>query len=121
MSSATVAFATSAESSTRSASASALVPRSWVPLSPPASPGARSGAAMAFDPAINKMVLFGGYGGKYPNFRLFSDTWTYDGTTWTQESPATAHRRNVGRWCTTRCLGRSCCSAEPRSAGHLDV
>ena len=70
VSNATVAFATSAESSTRSMTPSADIalasatraarPVSWVPLSPTTSPSARTGAAMAFDPAINKMVLFGG-------------------------------------------------------------
>jgi hypothetical protein len=30
-------------------------------------------------------VLFGGYGN-----RAFSDTWTWDGTTWTQQHPATS-------------------------------
>ena len=40
-------------------------------------PPARSGAALAYDPAIGKLVLFGGLG-------LFNDTWTWDGTSWAQ-------------------------------------
>ena len=41
------------------------------------SPGPRSGAAMAYDPSIGKLVLFGGLS---PS----NDTWTWDGTSWTQ-------------------------------------
>jgi hypothetical protein len=44
-----------------------------------ASPPGRSGGAMAYDPAIGKIVLFGGLD---PS----NDTWTWDGTTWTQVS-----------------------------------
>jgi hypothetical protein len=42
------------------------------------SPPARSGGAMAYDPAIGKVVLFGGLGD------ATNDTWTWDGTSWTQ-------------------------------------
>ena len=45
-------------------------------------PGARYGHAMAFDVARNVTVLFGGSG---PN-----DTWEWNGTVWTQRSPATS-------------------------------
>jgi hypothetical protein len=40
---------------------------------------------MAYDPAIGKLVLYGGEGYSH----LFGDTWTYDGETWTQQHPAT--------------------------------
>jgi len=40
---------------------------------------ARGGAAMAFDPDIGKMVLFGGGG---PDWPLPNDTWLWDGTGW---------------------------------------
>lgn len=36
---------------------------------------------MALDPKLGEVVLFGGGGG-------LNDTWTWDGTTWTQISPA---------------------------------
>ena len=68
-------------------SASAAQPTSWVPLSPKTSPITRGGASMAFDPAINKMVLFGGAGPR-SECGCLSDTWTYDGNTWTQQFPA---------------------------------
>jgi hypothetical protein len=45
---------------------------------------------MAFDPATGDLVLFGGYDGSYRN-----DTWTYDGTTWTQQFPATSPPRSL--------------------------
>jgi hypothetical protein len=40
---------------------------------------------MAYDPVSKKVVLFGGYAGTYLN-----DTWTFDGTTWTQVQALTA-------------------------------
>ena len=129
VSNATVANATSSEAPGRTTR-----PVSWIPLSPTTSPSARSGSAMAFDPAINKMVLFGGaaticrvfggdldlrrfrvdaavsraepaHRGSTPRWRMTrrsarscssaghnfqADTWTYDGTTWTKQSPTTS-------------------------------
>jgi uncharacterized repeat protein (TIGR01451 family) len=41
---------------------------------------------MAYDPATGDMVLFGGGG----NSGVLNDTWTWNGTTWTQLSPATS-------------------------------
>jgi cysteine-rich repeat protein len=48
------------------------------------SPPARAHAAMAYDPVRDRIVLFGG---EDANHVLFSDTWEYDGETWTQVSP----------------------------------
>lgn len=45
-------------------------------------PSAREFAAMAFDAAIGKMVLFGGVDG-YTG-KVQGDTWTWDGKTWKQ-------------------------------------
>jgi len=47
----------------------------------PAALKARSGAAMAYDPAIGKLVLFGGAGTEWPPY---GDTWYFNGTSWTQ-------------------------------------
>lgn len=45
------------------------------------SPSARYGAAMAYDSARGRVVLFGG---AYPNtYPYFGDTWEWDGTAWT--------------------------------------
>src|SRR5262249_20094684 len=48
-------------------------------------PGARSNSDMVYDPVRQNVVLFGGYDGAYLN-----ETWTWDGTTWTQQHPATS-------------------------------
>jgi hypothetical protein len=45
----------------------------WLQLSPTTSPAARSAAAMAYDPATNELVLFGGGGANGD----FADTWAY--------------------------------------------
>lgn len=51
----------------------------WTQLSPPVSPPARSGGAMAYDPGRKVIVLFGGSDnlGKRLN-----DTWIWDGNSW---------------------------------------
>lgn len=49
-------------------------------------PAISAGAAIAYDPAIKKVVLFGGTS----NGQDVSDTWTWDGTAWTELSPATS-------------------------------
>jgi hypothetical protein len=54
----------------------------------PAAPGdlsVRGGATMAYDPVSHKLVLFGGANSNWPPM---SDTWLFDGTSWT-EGPAT--------------------------------
>ncbi|MFZ3262496.1 MAG: choice-of-anchor D domain-containing protein [Terriglobales bacterium] len=47
-------------------------------------PNPRRGAAMAYDPVRNRVVLFGGYDGT----TLYSDTWAWNGSSW-QELPVT--------------------------------
>ncbi|HEY1330667.1 MAG TPA: cellulase family glycosylhydrolase [Actinomycetota bacterium] len=47
----------------------------------------RSGAAMAYDPDIDKIVLFGGAG---PSWPPYDDTWLFDGTSWTPGPAAPA-------------------------------
>jgi uncharacterized protein YjbI with pentapeptide repeats len=54
----------------------------WTQLEPTTSPPARGGASMAYDPAISKLVLFGGDGSAD-----YTDTWTWGGVTWTQLNP----------------------------------
>lgn len=55
----------------------------WIQRSPPASPPARDGHAMAYDSLRGVTVLFGGYGTDY-----LDDTWEWNGTNWTQRFPA---------------------------------
>ncbi|MCI4330500.1 MAG: PKD domain-containing protein [Thermoplasmata archaeon] len=50
----------------------------WTALSIPSAPSARSNASMTYDPAEGKVVLFGGWGGKF-----LGDTWEYRGGVWT--------------------------------------
>ncbi len=50
----------------------------WVQLQPASAPGNRAAAAMAYDPAVRKVVLFGGY--DRSGYR--ADTWMWDGTNW---------------------------------------
>ena len=55
----------------------------WTQQNPPESPGARNGVggAMAFDRNRGKAVLFGGRSG---TGAYLNDTWTWDGSVWTQ-------------------------------------
>ncbi len=60
----------------------------WTELSPSTSPPDLADASMAYDPATGQLVLFGGHDdtlGVYPG-----ETWTWDGSTWTELSPATS-------------------------------
>jgi len=62
----------------------------WRKLSPVTSPSPREYPGMAFDEAAGNIVLFGGnttrtLGGPTT---MLGDTWTWDGTTWTQQFPS---------------------------------
>jgi hypothetical protein len=60
----------------------------WTEHHPAVSPPARSEAMMAYDAATHNVVLFGGTtGGGVANL---DDTWTWNGTTWTEQHPATS-------------------------------
>jgi hypothetical protein len=58
--------------------------RTWNRVTTAVSPSGRSGHAMAYDVLRGVVVLFGGgdFYGTNPNAQ--SETWEYDGTTWTQ-------------------------------------
>lgn len=59
------------------------------------SPTNRTEAAMAYDVANSRVVLFGGAGvGVGQGLR--GDTWTYDGVDWTQQAPATSPSARLG-------------------------
>jgi hypothetical protein len=57
--------------------------------SPPVSggPSPRGGEALAYDPVSGKVVVFGGRRVSEP---YLGDTWTWDGSQWTQQHPATS-------------------------------
>jgi hypothetical protein len=61
----------------------------WMQLSPPVSPPALGGAAMAYDPTTKKVVLFGGFLTPEGGTTVINsdETWTWDGATWTQQFP----------------------------------
>ena len=58
----------------------------WSQATPASSPSARSDYAMAYDPALSEIVLFGGLSSSSDSSAL-ADTWAYNGTTWTPLSP----------------------------------
>ena len=61
----------------------------WSQANPVASPPARQGAVMSYDPATKQILLFGGTQPRTGAGGIaLDDTWTYDGTTWTQRHPA---------------------------------
>jgi hypothetical protein len=56
----------------------------WTQMHPATSPPARVGAAMAWDPALGQIMLFGGLSSSFANL---NDTWVWDGANWTQKLP----------------------------------
>jgi hypothetical protein len=67
--------------------------RVWTLQHPPTSPSVRTGAPMAYDPLHHVVVMFGGSGraqvGKGGQI-ILTDTWTWDGRTWTQKQTSSA-------------------------------
>lgn len=57
----------------------------WTQKFPQNSPSPRSGHSMAFDSDLGVVVLFGGFTGGVQNGGFLNDTWTWDGTNWTQQ------------------------------------
>jgi len=55
----------------------------WQHVQPVKSPIGRTRTTMAYDEAHQCAVMFGGQG----STQYLYDTWTYDGTTWTQQTP----------------------------------
>jgi len=62
----------------------------WTKISPTNSPRPRAEHALAYDSANQQVVLFGGSGNLFQGHVAFSDTWTWDGSNWTEESPQTS-------------------------------
>ncbi|HEV7680261.1 MAG TPA: kelch repeat-containing protein [Candidatus Dormibacteraeota bacterium] len=70
----------------------------WTQLSPATSPPGRGSAAMAYDVATSSVVLFGGGGYTAGTGATdLGDTWTFNGTTWSQitSTPAPSARSGV--------------------------
>jgi hypothetical protein len=47
---------------------------------------ARHGHAMVYDEARRRLLLYGGQSGTFPNLTVLSDTWEWDGPSWTRSS-----------------------------------
>lgn len=60
----------------------------WRQESPLTSPPTRFGAVLAFHAASGQLVLFGGMDCEGDTCSDFDDTWSWDGSTWVQLSPA---------------------------------
>jgi N-acetylneuraminic acid mutarotase len=50
----------------------------WKELTPKTSPSARAGAAIAYLPILDRVILFGGSGGFRNTAPFYNDTWLYD-------------------------------------------
>ena len=75
--------------------ASAQTPANWTRQIPQNFPPARISHAMAFDTTHGQVVLFGGYVPVAP-LTIFNDTWLWDGSNWTEASPATSPSGRAG-------------------------
>lgn len=60
----------------------------WTERTPAVSPPKRSHAAMTFDPFRRRIVLYGGSYTVASTSASRGDTWEWDGTTWTEHTPA---------------------------------
>ncbi|HEX6810154.1 MAG TPA: hypothetical protein VF384_00900 [Planctomycetota bacterium] len=75
--------------------AAATASAQWHQVTPTASPTARGGAGAAFDPMSGNLIMFGGDTGAFPS-PASNQTWSYNGTTWSQLTPATSPTGKVG-------------------------
>lgn len=62
----------------------------WTQQNPASSPTSRYGAAMKYHAASGRLVLFGGVDCSGDTCTDLPDTWTWDGSNWTQMSPSTS-------------------------------
>src|SRR5688572_27283858 len=60
----------------------------WTQLSPAASPSGRFGAQLVYDSTRSVAVLYGGLASNISIPPPTSETWEWDGLTWTQAAPA---------------------------------
>jgi hypothetical protein len=68
----------------------------WIQASPETSPIARWANGLVYDGARENVVLFGGIGRIGGVLTRLSDTWTWDGTDWTEQSPASSPPARTG-------------------------
>src|SRR5207302_2463029 len=60
----------------------------WTKQAPAVHPSGRGATPMAYDAATGTVVLFGGAGNGTSHDTTLGETWTWSGTTWTQQHPA---------------------------------
>lgn len=68
----------------------------WQQANPTTSPPARDGATMVFDSKRGRMILFGGRTRLPEGYAAYGDTWSWDGTTWTDLGPTTTPDARMG-------------------------
>ena len=63
----------------------------WTEMHPETSPTSRAGQGMTYDSESDRVIMYGGFGGRGVNDPVFSDTWSYDYNTdtWTEMDPPT--------------------------------
>lgn len=83
-------------SSTAPPASAVALTANWIQLSPTTSPPPRTSASMAYDPANGTMVLFGGEEVTDGSLTMLGDTWTWDGSTWTEQFPASSPSPRYG-------------------------
>jgi N-acetylneuraminic acid mutarotase len=61
----------------------------WKDMRPSTSPIGRAGQGMVYDRESDRIIMFGGFGGRSIDDPVFSDTWAYDynTNTWTEMKP----------------------------------
>jgi hypothetical protein len=91
----------------------------WQQVQPSTSPPARENAALGYDPSGGQLVLFGGDTvGEGGGVR--TDTWTWDGSTWTQRHPAHHPLGGVSpRMATDAARGVLLLVAQPQTASSI--
>ncbi len=62
----------------------------WTQQHPATSPPARAAAGAAYDRLHGRVIVFGGVISMGGNLQFFGDTWSWDGSTWTELHPATS-------------------------------
>jgi hypothetical protein len=87
-------FGVPAVSQSGALASSSSVP-TWTQQSPATRPPGLSGASMAYDAAAGNVVMFGGTHSIGPSHYL-AGTWVWDGSTWTQQHPATSPPARFG-------------------------
>ena len=60
----------------------------WLRLTPATAPSARRALAMVYDPVRARVVMFGGCTTATIDCGPLGDTWEWDGTTWSQQTPS---------------------------------